>query len=364
MRQSHVIGFAVLATAAMVCVAACYAPVSYPDGVLVEKVKYEKTVLFRGPNMNLVSDLRQGDFDHDGTDEILAVASDGIRLLGLEGKEKRFTPFRSAEGPWAVRAVTGNANGKLRFLGNLPNAHQTVLFDESGGVAWTSPGGSYQEPIAADLDGDGRVEIVSPGEASLDVRSLDGVSLRQITAAGRPLHFDCADMDGDGRADVVAENYTNGKNQMAVFSADGRPLAHWTSPHVFDRFGVVSLAGGARPSLMVLSDGVEELVFLDINGNALRSLKAPWGNRLSRPRGMPMPVAGSDAGFVCLGTSKGSRHHHITYVYGGAGDLVYADSAADDAEAVLALQGTAIGGGGQSFIVGSRNVIWKYTEKR
>ena len=202
------------------------------------------------------------------------------------------------------------------------------------GVAWTAPGWSYQEAIAADLDGDGRVEIASPGAAGLDVRSLDGVSLRQITATGRPLHFDCADMDGDGRADVVAENYTNGKNQMAVFSADGRQLARWTSPHVFDRFGVV------------------------------RSLKAPWGNRLSRPRGMTMPVAGSDEGFLCLGTSKGSQHHHVTYVYGSGGDLVYADSADDDAEAVLALPRTPTGAGGQSFLVGGRNVIWKYTEKR
>jgi hypothetical protein len=135
MRQSHVIGFAVLATAATVCVVACYSPVSYPDGVLIEKVKYEKSVLFRGPNMNLVSDLRQGDFDKDGADEILAVASDGIHLLGPDGKEKRFAPFRSPEGPWAVRAVTGAADGKLRFLGNLPKAGQSFLVG-SRNVIW------------------------------------------------------------------------------------------------------------------------------------------------------------------------------------------------------------------------------------
>jgi len=345
-------------------VAACYSPVSYPDGVFVEKVKYEKRVLFRGSNMNLVSDLQQGDFDRDGADEVLAVAGDGIHLLELDGREKRFTPFRSAERPWAVRAVTGMADGRLRFIGNLPNVGQTVLFDESGAVVWTAPGASYGEPIAADLDGDGRVEVVSPGGAGLDVRSLDGVSLREFTAAGRPLYFDCMDMDGDGRADVVAENFTDGRNRMAIFAGDGRPLAHWMSPQVFNRFGVVTGTGGTRPSLMVLSDGVEELVFFDVGGNVVRSLRAPWGNRLSRPRGMTMRVAGADAGFVCLGTSKGSRHHHITYVYGAGGDLVYADSAVDDANAVLALLAPQAGGGSPSFLVGSRNVIWKYVEKR
>ena len=106
------------------------------------------------------------------------------------------------------------------------------------------------------------------------------------------------------------------------------------------------------------------MIFFDTSGNITRSLKAPWGNHLSRPRGMAMPVAGSDAGFVCLGTSKGSNHHHITYVYGGDGDLVYADSADDNAEAVLALTRTPNAAGGQVFLVGSRNVIWKYEEKR
>ena len=72
-----------------------------------------------------------------------------------------------------------------------------------------------------------------------------------------------------------------------------------------------------------------------------------------------MQVA-NDKGFVCLATSKGSNHQHIVYVYGADQQLVYADSTTDDAAALLALKSA----GSSAFLVGGRNVIWKYTEKR
>jgi len=355
--------YCVVALGGVAALGACYSSVSYPDGVIIDTVKYEKAVYFRGSAMNLVFDLRQGDFDGDGTDDILAVGEDGAHILALDGREKRFIAFRAPEPPWAVGLLAGSGDGKLRFLGNLPKAAQTVLIDETGAVAWKAPGSYYGAPVAADLDGDGRAEILSPTAAGIDVRRADGTPVRQFTAAGKPLQFDAADIDGDGRAEIVTGNWENSRNQIAVFSADGRQLATWTSPHVFNRFSFVTPPGGTRPELMVLSDSVGELVFLDMQGKVTRTYSAPWGNKLSQSRGMALQVAGNARGFVSLGTSKGSRHHHITYVYNARGELVYADSADDDAQAVLALTG-APGGSTSAFLVGSRNVIWKYAERR
>ena len=136
----------VIAAGVAAALAACYSRASYPDGVIVEAVKYEKAVFFRGSAMNLVSDLRQGDFDGDGADDILAVGADGAHILAPDGREKRYIGFRAPESPWAVRLVGRAADGKLRLLGNLPKARQTVLFDETGAVAWTAPGSSFGEP--------------------------------------------------------------------------------------------------------------------------------------------------------------------------------------------------------------------------
>jgi hypothetical protein len=199
---------------AAVCIAglaACYSSVSYPDGVIVDAVKYEKAAFFRGPAMNLVFDLRQGDFDGDGADDILAVGEDGAHILAVDGREKRLIAFRAPEPPWAVRLLAGSGDGKLRFLGNLPKAAQTVLLDHTGAMAWKAPGSYYGTPVAADLDGDGRAKILSPTDRGIDVRSADGAMVRQFTAAGKPLQFDATDIDGDGRAEVVTGNWESSR---------------------------------------------------------------------------------------------------------------------------------------------------------
>ena len=346
----------------MVCGSACSWPPWYPSGVLVEKVRFEKTEFFRGPGMNLVSDLREGDFDGDGAVEIAAVAEDGAHLLAPDGREKRFVPFQAPERPFAVRLVPGAGDGRPRYVGTLPVSGKTVLFDATGAIAWRGPGRYFGEPVAADMNGDGTPEVVVSTGNGLEVLALDGASIGRVEAAGTPLHFDCADVDGDGRADVVTEDWVDGRNRMAVvFSGEGRSPARWPSPRVFNRFTFARRTGDAQPSVLVLSDSPAELVFLDGAGGIVRRLEAPGANYLSRPHGMPMRVAGSDKGFVCLGDTTGSRHHHIAYVYNAADQLVYADSADQNAGAVLAMSG---GGGTGAFLVGSRNVIWKYAEAR
>src|ERR1700674_5190725 len=144
MSQFHRCGLLGLASGiCLLAVLQAGCSVSYPQGVLVDQIHYDKTVFAQAPNMNIVSDLRQGDFDGDGANEILAVDREGIHLLELDGKEKRFTPFRSPESPYAVKVVDSGPDGKRRFLASLPNAAKTVLFDESGAIVWTVAGGSY-----------------------------------------------------------------------------------------------------------------------------------------------------------------------------------------------------------------------------
>ena len=60
------------------------------------------------------------------------------------------------------------------------------------------------------------------------------------------------------------------------------------------------------------------------------------------------------------GYLKGSNHQHIVYVYSADHQLVYADSTTDNAGVLLALKKAE----SSSFLVGGRNVIWKYAEKR
>jgi hypothetical protein len=111
-------------------------------------------------------------------------------------------------------------------------------------------------PIAADLDGDGRAEVIVPEVASLNpgtyrgVRMLDGSTgetrwfhaLRPHTQARDGLEHLLAgpDLDGDGTRDLVAVSRYNGRSPFTMNSGephrtyvdalsgrDGRPLWWW-----------------------------------------------------------------------------------------------------------------------------------------
>jgi hypothetical protein len=327
---------------------------SYPSGVLIDQIHYDKTVLVEDARMNLVSDLRQGDFDGDGVREILAVASDGIHVLSLDGKEKVRIPFQSTEAPFAVKMV--EYAGKRHFLGNLPNSGKTALFDQAGALEWSVPGTGYDDPVAADLDGDGRPEVIAATASGLVALNLDGTILRNLTEAGKPLFYNALDMNGDRRADTIIEP-ANGKNEISIFSDGGVLLQKWTSPHPFYRFGLAPWREEG-PVVMGLSDDAEELLLWNARGEQIQALKAPLANRLATPRGGSIHVLGGP-GFVCLATSRGSNHQHVVYVYGADQKLGYADSEADDADSFLVLGGD----GPSSFLVGGRNKIWKYSPR-
>jgi hypothetical protein len=351
------IGFALLSLQV-----SCSATRSYPQGVLVDAVHFTRTVLYHADGMNLISELRIGDFDHDGTSDILAIGSDGIHLLALDGKEKRFTRFQSSEAPWAVISVP-DPTGAHAFVGNLPNQAQTVMFDESGRQVWSIAGGNYDQPVVGAFDGEGRQAIVARSKnAGLQLISLEGKPIRTWGSAVIPFFYSAADMTGDGHADLVGEDAAGGKNEIFIASGDGGRMTRWTSPHQFYKFFLARLPGRTSPSVMFHSNDADELVFLDATGAVVKTLSAPWGTKLAIPHGFPMAVSGKDGGFVCLASSKGSNHQHMVYVYGSDDQLVYLDSVADDATSLLVATPEATGSPAPFFLIGGRNTIWKYVQ--
>ena len=354
-------GAVVIGCALLSLEVSCSMPRSYPQGVQVDTVHFTRTVFYHAAGMNLVSELRVADFDHDGKSEILVLASDGIRLLDMDGSVKRFTRFQSKEAPWAVVSVS-DATGVHAYVGNLPNQEQIVLFDESGRMVWSVAGSNYGQPVVGDFDGDGREEIIAKiKHGGMQVINLEGKQIRTWGPAVSPLFYSAADMDGDGKADLVGEDVVQGKNEIFI-AGDGGKMARWTSPHQFYKFFLARLPGRTQPIVMFHSDDAEDLVFFDAAGTLVKSLKAPWGNTLAIPHGFSMAVSGEDGGFVCLASAKGSNHQHMVYVYAANDQLVYLDSVLDDALSLLVVAKETAGSPAPFFLVGGRDTIWKYSQ--
>ena len=162
---------------------------------------------------------------------------------------------------------------------------------------------------AFDFDGDGRTDLaLSNGDngdfALAGPKPYHGVSVLRSTGEGflevfrLPLYGACrlaaADLDGDGRPDLVA---------TALYSAPGTPFAHERALVLYNRGPVVhggkrvfrfeprllSVPAGFRPGVLSVADmdgdGDQDIVM-----GALPYLSDPSGNRTPLNRGTPLLV--------------------------------------------------------------------------
>ncbi|MEZ4381337.1 MAG: VCBS repeat-containing protein [Nannocystaceae bacterium] len=184
------------------------------------------------------SGLAIGDLDGDGKPEIVALASGGL-----------------------VRA-----------------------FDTTGAITWTSAGYQsdmatqfpyYSSPSIADLDGDGKPEVIVGrlilnGDGSLRGKGAHGRGGARSSASV------AADLDGDGVQEVVVGD--------AVYAADGSTIWSNGQPDGFP--AIADFDGDGEPEIAVVSAGALRLQ--DRDGAVLWSVALPGG------RGGPPTIADFD----------------------------------------------------------------------
>jgi hypothetical protein len=168
--------------------------------------------------------LAMADFDGDGIADLVIGAGSGVQLWYGGGAASRgdgtFVPgpsrsLPSAPGEIAVGDLDGD--GALGVLACLPASRDlarlplTASLDAAmrPGFATTqvaSAGGAVLSPLLADLDGDGRVDLVAVVDGSLGAfRGLAGGFVAPTTFAGgtRGPALAIEDFTGDGNPDVV-----------------------------------------------------------------------------------------------------------------------------------------------------------------
>ena len=186
-----------------------------------------------------------GDVDGDGRRDFFALAPDGAgEVLVALGSDSagRIGPRWSVRGPAGMAletaAVTDDGVAALLYLKGSGLPSQVLMLEGASGVLhqWSrqefTPAGT---PVVADLEGDGRVEVVvqtatrgvlclqAPGEGGGEPR------LRwQVPGYGQtnnaPYHWGlvAADVDGDGRREVLAaREAASGNASLVALAADG-----------------------------------------------------------------------------------------------------------------------------------------------
>ncbi|HWH08673.1 MAG TPA: VCBS repeat-containing protein, partial [Candidatus Thermoplasmatota archaeon] len=201
-----------------------------------------------------INDPHVADVDNDGKLDIVVVNSAAVVCVyeheGAFRFEKEWCRRMDAYDGGTAAADAGAAVGDVDGDGRKEIFSQTeklglYAFNWDGSVRWSkSTYGGNSGPLLSDLDGDGRKEVVFFGDGG-EVKAFDASSGSQkwafwasnyVKPASIPVAGNAADLDGDGRKEVVFSardapagdtNYYDNHLMIFVLSSSGALKARW-----------------------------------------------------------------------------------------------------------------------------------------
>jgi len=324
-----------------------------------------------------------GDFNNDGHLD-LAVTLEGSNALEIAlgtGGGAFGAPTTLALPSEAYKVITGdfNRDGKLDLVVMLPNGHEALVEVGAGNGTFTAGSAltnvDMLDLVSVDLDGDGKLDLVSSGPAELRTWFGDGAggfaaSVRTYAPDASGKLF-LGDFDNDGRADVTTGGFGqtpswhgNSDGTFTAVTAPAPVAAIGGGPDAVavvdldgdNRLDLVTEASGAVSVLKGAGDGTfafvrvyyggANMALVDTDGDGIRDIVSA-ANILGVRRGQPggrflapalYPYANSaDHTFASAGDLDGNGRIDVIREKGGVGlvgELTNLDGSLTDAATV------------------------------
>ena len=159
------------------------------------------------------------DVNGDGLDEIFAFSRNDKEgyLTALDAHGQRLWNVTiSREGDWSPVVAPMDGKDSVRIFAQLPDPKKVGLFDEKGQLVRTldTTGRMLQSPVPLDLDGDAKLDVLMDNDLSYrlwalanDGRPLWSYTPHSLTLPGAKIKLGgsllVADLDGDGKLEIV-----------------------------------------------------------------------------------------------------------------------------------------------------------------
>ncbi len=284
------------------------------------------------------SDVELADFDRDGWPDIVLNGTD-FWLLRNDGSGGFLTPVDVGPSDgWELEVgdLDGDGWPDLASGDYLPNTVSVLRNDQAGGFEPRVDWGTTDQPrsiAAADLDGDGRLDLVA---ASADSSARRATILRNVGDGKFHARRDyplvgfvndvvLGDMDNDGEQDAVAAVYVPNLNRLGLFFGQGD--ATFEQPSYTEHWGNMQPTGLALGDLD--RDGwLDVAVSVFSPGNGVLVLRNRHDRTLADPAlyeagGNPSDVAIGDLDgdlWPDLVVANGSTLDNSIHVFFNAGD--------------------------------------------
>jgi hypothetical protein len=164
--------------------------------------------------------------DDSGSGQLSVFLGDGLGAFPVASR----STLNTGGSPQAVTAADIDGDGNIDLISADSGSNQLSIFTNMGSGSLQSPvtiatGSSPQAVTAADIDGDGNIDLISAdsGSNQLSIFTNMGSGLFQptntITTGNSPQAVTAVDVDGDGNIDLISAD--RGADQLSIFINDG-----------------------------------------------------------------------------------------------------------------------------------------------
>jgi FG-GAP-like repeat len=245
--------------------------------------------------------IQLADIDGDGQAELLGRGANGIQVyhwnktthlwdaLALEGPLTDKQGWDQEQYYLTIRLGDIDGDKQAELVTRDSTGFETYHWNKAAG-GWDTPSyttytnnGDWDQPQyyatiqLADIDGDGKLELLGRGPDGLHFWSWDGSTWVEVEAANGSSYFvgwdkqsqystiQCADFDGDGQAEVIgrgpgssgltAVRWNKQTSEWDLIEPPAGQLAGWNDPQYFTTIQFVDIDGDGQATLVGRGSG-------------------------------------------------------------------------------------------------------------
>lgn len=325
-------------------------------GVVVRQSAFQKTLAFERRGLGLVTDLKLGRFNPpDGNMRLAIVGVRGAEFLEFDRTASREVMFdRSGYSP--VSLLEDKMGRDVGYLSHGSWGEPMVVFGPDGKTRW-SYGGYFSSGVddsaSGDLYGDGGREFVVGfnGGAGIVLLDSNGKEVWR-KPEGNVWHTEIAQVNADGRAEIL---HSDARGLLVARDATGNVNQTHRLETYVSQFALTSWKDDSTPD-KVLMEGKDQFLISSLDGSLAARLPATLLFRtVSPPAGTTVNFGSSGRYFAVLMDYYFS-HRSVLYLYDEKDNLGYQEVLDSGCDSLLAQAGKS----GETLLVGCEGIVWEY----